>query len=278
MGDKAELVLCVREDHLATIIKEINRDNLLPNVGLFHPKNTSIIKYQLFKTEELHMISRKYVESEVCEDKWVKNTTSTHYRQIIPYIILKCRGKILCYQRCKKTNNNFEEPRLLEKYSIGIGGHINRIYYNKYSDIDITQTICKSIANELEDELGEIFKHNEHIKDYIFNKLYYHPDMVFDHMMPQIPSIHYTYPTFSIIGIIFSDSTSVNHDHLGLAIQIDVSEITSTIQFENVSSNDGLINFKLLPPLDIYIQYKNKLEDWSLILLEYSPLISHEPI
>jgi predicted NUDIX family phosphoesterase len=43
-------------------------------------------------------------------------------KQIIPYVILECEGKILCYVRGKKAG----ESRLAAKASIGFGGHIAR--------------------------------------------------------------------------------------------------------------------------------------------------------
>ena len=43
------------------------------------------------------------------------------FKQIIPYVLIEHRGRILAYQRTAKGN----ESRLHNKYSIGFGGHIN---------------------------------------------------------------------------------------------------------------------------------------------------------
>jgi predicted NUDIX family phosphoesterase len=43
------------------------------------------------------------------------------YKQLIPYVIMNCRGKYLSYVRGKRAG----ETRLVAKRSIGIGGHIN---------------------------------------------------------------------------------------------------------------------------------------------------------
>ena len=43
------------------------------------------------------------------------------YKQIIPYVLLACRDKVLYYVRGKKAG----EQRLVAKGSIGIGGHMN---------------------------------------------------------------------------------------------------------------------------------------------------------
>jgi predicted NUDIX family phosphoesterase len=43
------------------------------------------------------------------------------FKQLIPYVIMTCGGKILSYVRGKRAG----ETRLVAKRSIGIGGHIN---------------------------------------------------------------------------------------------------------------------------------------------------------
>ncbi len=45
------------------------------------------------------------------------------FKQIIPYVIMTCRGKYLSYVRGRRAG----ETRLVAKRSIGIGGHINPI-------------------------------------------------------------------------------------------------------------------------------------------------------
>jgi len=43
------------------------------------------------------------------------------YKQIIPYVILTCNGKVLSYVRGKRAG----ESRLIGQRSIGFGGHVN---------------------------------------------------------------------------------------------------------------------------------------------------------
>ncbi len=43
------------------------------------------------------------------------------YKQVIPYTVFTCEGKVFLYKRTKNSG----EARLHEKYSIGIGGHMN---------------------------------------------------------------------------------------------------------------------------------------------------------
>ena len=45
------------------------------------------------------------------------------FKQIIPYVIMTCRGRYLSYVRGRRAG----ETRLVAKRSIGIGGHINPI-------------------------------------------------------------------------------------------------------------------------------------------------------
>ena len=47
--------------------------------------------------------------------------TSPQWKQVIPYSIVECEGRILVVRRLRKGG----ETRLHEKHSIGIGGHIN---------------------------------------------------------------------------------------------------------------------------------------------------------
>ena len=52
-----------------------------------------------------------------------KAETDPAYKQLIPYVIMNCDGKYLNYVRGKRAG----ETRLVEKRSIGIGGHINPV-------------------------------------------------------------------------------------------------------------------------------------------------------
>lgn len=58
----------------------------------------------------------RFIDREIAEE-------SPQYKQIIAYAIFRHAGKILSYARTSKGN----ETRLHDKYSLGIGGHINPI-------------------------------------------------------------------------------------------------------------------------------------------------------
>lgn len=47
--------------------------------------------------------------------------TNPAYKQLIPYCVLQLANKVFCYQRTKKGSEN----RLHDKWSVGVGGHIN---------------------------------------------------------------------------------------------------------------------------------------------------------
>lgn len=47
--------------------------------------------------------------------------TDPSYKQLIPYVVLKCGDAVFCYRRGAKGG----EGRLHAKWSVGIGGHIN---------------------------------------------------------------------------------------------------------------------------------------------------------
>jgi predicted NUDIX family phosphoesterase len=63
------------------------------------------------------------------------------YKQIIPYIVLQYRDKFLLIRRTPKQG----EKRLHDKYSLGIGGHINTI---DKAEGDILETGMRRELNE----------------------------------------------------------------------------------------------------------------------------------
>jgi predicted NUDIX family phosphoesterase len=61
-----------------------------------------------------------------------------NFQQLIPYIAIKKDNKILSYQRSKKGG----EGRLFDKYSIGVGGHI-----------DAPDSLVQSAIREVKEEI-----------------------------------------------------------------------------------------------------------------------------
>ena len=95
-----------------------------------------------------------------------------NYKQVIPYIIINCDCDFLLLKRTKKQT----EKRLHDKYSLGIGGHINPSQSNKYENI-----IMEGLYKELNEEI-------------------HCPDL----------------NEFSFKGILYDDSTNVSKVHLGM--------------------------------------------------------------
>ncbi len=65
-------------------------------------------------------------------------------KQIIPYLMVRCRDQLFLFQRSGAGG----EARLHGKYSIGVGGHINR------SDVDgAADIVVEGLRRELDEEL-----------------------------------------------------------------------------------------------------------------------------
>ncbi len=94
----AERVLCFKR-------------TLFEQIGVFQGLSLEVEKYlpALTSSSELVYINRSDAE----QDK--------RYKQLIPYVLVVCNGKILRYRRGKGG----EETRLHGLYSVGIGGHIS---------------------------------------------------------------------------------------------------------------------------------------------------------
>lgn len=75
------------------------------------------------------------------------------YRQIIPYVVMRYQGQFLYYRRSKQGG----EDRLHDRYSIGIGGHIDLEDLMPYKDsIDLGATIQYATEREVREELGGV--------------------------------------------------------------------------------------------------------------------------
>jgi predicted NUDIX family phosphoesterase len=89
------------------------------------------------------------------------------FKQLIPYCILRCEGKIFFYTRGKTQT----EGRLRAKKSVGVGGHICTLDQNKTEsvyrsgmlreieeEIEIDCSFTESIVGLLNDDLTEVGK------------------------------------------------------------------------------------------------------------------------
>jgi predicted NUDIX family phosphoesterase len=84
---------------------------LFEKLGTFQGLSLEVEKYlpRVTSDSELTYLNR----SEAEQDR--------RYKQLIPYVLLICRGKILRYRRGKGG----QETRLHGLYSVGVGGHIS---------------------------------------------------------------------------------------------------------------------------------------------------------
>src|SRR5213592_2958468 len=84
---------------------------LLEELGVFQGLSLEIEKYLPIVTFSSHILYLNRSEAE--QDK--------RYKQLIPYVLVICNGKILRYRR----GRGGQETRLHGLYSVGIGGHIS---------------------------------------------------------------------------------------------------------------------------------------------------------
>src|SRR5216684_40627 len=87
------------------------RRKLLEDLGMFQGISLEVEEYLPIVTSssQLVYLNRSDAEKDI------------RYKQLIPYILLICNGKILRYRR----GRGGQETRLHGLYSVGIGGHIS---------------------------------------------------------------------------------------------------------------------------------------------------------
>lgn len=84
---------------------------LLEDLGVFQGLSPEVERYLPVVTSSSNLVYRNRSEAE--QDK--------RYKQLIPYVLIICNGKILRYRR----GRGGQENRLHGLYSVGIGGHIS---------------------------------------------------------------------------------------------------------------------------------------------------------
>jgi len=85
--------------------------NLLEDLGVFQGLSLDVDKYLPVVTASKNIIYRNRSEAEL----------DRRYKQLIPYVLVICNGKILRYRRGKGGG----EKRLHGLFSVGVGGHIS---------------------------------------------------------------------------------------------------------------------------------------------------------
>lgn len=84
---------------------------LLEDLGVFQGLSLDVEKYLPVVTDSANILYRNRSEAEL----------DRRYKQLIPYVLIICNGKILRYRRGKGGG----EKRLHGFYSVGVGGHIS---------------------------------------------------------------------------------------------------------------------------------------------------------
>lgn len=130
MGEKSmEHVLAIENDRIAR-----SDESIIPAGD----KRLTDIISDLFKPSDLFFLPRARAE------------VDTRFRQIIPYIIVRCEDRYLCYTRTDKGS----ESRLHHRRSLGWGGHVNlgdiRLTNGK---LDVERTLLACSERELAEEL-----------------------------------------------------------------------------------------------------------------------------
>jgi len=131
------------------------------------------------------------------------------YKQIIPYVIMRSAGKYLTYVRGKRAG----ETRLVEKRSIGIGGHINPA--DDMGLFDPYQTYLNAVHREVEEEVNVQARCSERI-----------------------------------IGLINDDSNEVGSVHLGIVHLWDLDSPNVSRREQMITQMDFLAPQELLAVRD----------------------------
>lgn len=132
---------------------------LLENLGVFQGLNREVDRYLPVITASKNLTYLNRSDAEL--DK--------RYKQLIPYVLILCQGKILRYRRGKGG----QETRLHGLFSVGIGGHIAEEDHGLFSsdrgyqdgmrrelmeeaDIKVTDNAPVALINDDSTEVGYV--------------------------------------------------------------------------------------------------------------------------
>ena len=85
--------------------------------------------------------------------------TNPDFKQLIPYVIMSCDGKILSYVRGRRAG----ETRLVGCRSIGIGGHINPTDGMPLFDSDFHDAYLSAVEREVAEEVSVEGGHHDRV-------------------------------------------------------------------------------------------------------------------
>lgn len=190
-------------------------------------KDSNVIKYTDGNFQEILQNIAKYSSWEERNDELENNPD---FKQIIPYFVFKTEDQIFTYKRLPKSG----EQRLVDKYSVGIGGHVDcpeNINFETYCYDEILES---SVIRELSEEIVLTERNSW---DYV--------DLAY------------------LAGIINDNSTPVNSVHLGLVF---ICEIDDVEKDEIIIREEDKLEGEWMKIEDV----KNlNLEDWTKIVLDH---------
>jgi len=115
---------------------------VLEKAGLFQGLSLEIEKYLPVVTSSSNLVYLNRSDAE--QDK--------RYKQLIPYVLIICDGRILRYQR----GRGGQETRLHGLYSVGIGGHISEEDRGLFSsEAGYQEGMRRELAEEVAIDQGE---------------------------------------------------------------------------------------------------------------------------
>ena len=118
--------------------------------GMFHGLQFDIKPYleKIFAPKVMSFMPRSKAE------------LNPDYKQLIPYVIMTCQGKILNYVRGKRAG----EKRLVGNRSIGIGGHINPVDNNPlFNQKNSREMYLEAVEREINEEVDMQTEHTDRI-------------------------------------------------------------------------------------------------------------------
>lgn len=174
---------------------------VIPRSQLF---NRQFRPFQGFRPGSLEEI-RSQLDSAGLFKERAEVEEDVEYKQLIIYTVLRCRSSLFVYRRIGETG----EKRLLNKFSIGIGGHIN----NSCATNDLDNLFRINLLRELLEEV------------YIHGPFSYH-----------------------LWGLINDDRTDVGRHHLGLVYLVSSLKPGIRVREEN-KLKGGLVDIGALARL-----------------------------
>ncbi len=136
---------------------------VVPRKELFGKKNQRYFEgFQPRKNLEFENVIKKHsrfiLRKTTSSKQKIPAEQDESMKQIIPYIIFKHKNNYFVYKRLPRS----EEERLVEKYSMGIGGHINPIDDNAKTDI-----LWEGMEREFEEEVDYPYDYDAKIIGFI---------------------------------------------------------------------------------------------------------------